>query len=104
MPEFLNDFWAEVGAVWGMAFLGVNAGRVLTAFLILFFAYVLRRLFAHVLAVWLQKLTARTKTTLDDDIAKAIEKPLALAPIALRRACWLCQRPGWRFPIRSFAR
>ena len=83
MPEFLIDFWTEVEAVWGTAFFGINTGRVLTAIFILFFAYVLRRLVAHMLAVWLQKLTERTKTTLDDDLAKAIEKPLALAPIAL---------------------
>jgi len=83
MPEFLVDFWTQVEAVWAMAFFGLSAGRVIAAFLILFFAYMLRRFIARILAVWLQKLTARTKTNIDDEIVKAIEKPLALAPIAL---------------------
>lgn len=83
MPESLAEFWGHVEAVWDMAFFGFSAGRILAAFFILFIAYVLRRLIARVLAVWLRRLTARTKTTFDDALIGAVEKPLALAPIAL---------------------
>ncbi len=83
MPESLVEFWGHVEVVWEMAFFGFSAGRILAAFFILFLAYVLRRVFAHVLAVWLRRLAARTETTFDDALIDAIEKPLALAPVAL---------------------
>lgn len=83
MPDILVEFWSHVDAVWNMAFFDINAGRVIAAFFILFLSYLLRRLIAHGLAVWLKKLTARTETEFDDAIIEAIEKPLALAPIAL---------------------
>lgn len=83
MPDFLVEFWGHVAAVWEMAFFGFSAGSVIAAFLILFLSYVLRRFIAHALAVWMRRLTARTKTRFDDAIIEAIEKPLALAPIAL---------------------
>ncbi len=83
MPDILVEFWTHVQAVWDLAFFGFSAGRVIAAFVILFFSYVLRRLVAHALAVWMRKLAVRTETAFDDAIIDAIEKPLALAPIAL---------------------
>ncbi|HPE30489.1 MAG TPA: mechanosensitive ion channel family protein [Parvularculaceae bacterium] len=82
MPEFLTDFWSHVETVWNMAFFGFSAGRIILAFLILFLSYALRRFIASVFVVWLQKLTARTATKFDDAIVRALEKPMALAPIA----------------------
>ena len=83
MPQILIDFWSQVEAVWNHAFFGLNFGRVLLAIVVLVLAYVLRRLLARVIAGWLGALTARTKTKIDDVVVAAIEKPLALAPIAL---------------------
>ncbi len=83
MPDIFVEFWTHVEAVWDMAFFGFSAGRILAAAFILLMSYVLRRLFAHVTAVWLRGLAARTKTSFDDALIDAIEKPLALAPIAL---------------------
>ncbi len=83
MPDFLVEFWGRVVEVWNLGFFGIEAGLVFLAFLVLFASYLLRRFIAHLISVWLQKLTARTKTDLDDEIVEAIEKPLTLAPIAL---------------------
>lgn len=79
----LADFWREVDAVWNMAFFGFSAGRVLAALFVFFLAYALRRFIAHGLAGWLRRLAARTATSLDDALIDAMEKPLALAPIAV---------------------
>lgn len=83
MPDILVEFWGQVELVWQSAFFGVSVGPALAALLILLISYALRRLIAHVLAVWMRAFAARTKTAFDDAIIEAIEKPLALAPIAL---------------------
>ena len=83
MPENLQEFSRLVVNVWESAFFGLDTGAVIAAIAILLAAYVLRQLIAHVVAVWLKRLTARTDTTLDDALVTAVEKPLALAPIAL---------------------
>ena len=74
--EMIEGFWQQVAAVWSTGIAGVSLGEVLSAVVVLFLFLVARRLFSRFIIRALTALTARTRTTIDDQILKAIEEPL----------------------------
>lgn len=78
----LNEFWAQVEEVFTTGFLGQPIGRGVLALSILVIAFLLRGVVAHLIAATLGKLAGRTETDFDDEVVRALKKPLALFPIA----------------------
>ena len=81
--EQLREFWDLVVEVWQMSVLGVQIDRLVTAAGIFLVFMLLRRLLAHFVVGALKRVVKRTKTSIDDIMLDAIEKPLTFVPIAL---------------------
>ena len=81
--EQLREFWDLVVEVWQMSVLGVQVDRLVTAAGIFVVFMLLRRLLAHFVVGALKRIVKRTKTSIDDIMLDAIEKPLTFVPIAL---------------------
>ena len=74
--ETLEGFWGQVVAVWSTGMFGVSLGEVLLAVVVFFLFLFARRLFSRFIIRTVKTVTARTKTTIDDEILSAIEEPL----------------------------
>ena len=74
--ETLEGFWRQVVAVWSTGMFGVSLGEVLLAVVVFFLFLFARRLFSRFIIRTVKTVTARTKTTIDDEILSAIEEPL----------------------------
>ena len=64
-------------------FLGVPLGNLIGAFLVLCFFFFLRKIFAHMIMVRLQKLTKKTETYYDDRIISALKNPVSFSFILI---------------------
>ena len=78
-----QDFGKEFALVWEAGVFGVSVGDVVTALLVVLAFLGIRRLFYRFVVTALKKLTKKTKTTVDDMILEAIEKPFELAFITI---------------------
>ena len=78
-----QEFGKEFASVWEAGVLGVSVGEVVTALLVVIAFLGIRRLFYRFVVTTLKTLTKRTKTTVDDMILEAIEKPFELAFITI---------------------
>ncbi|MDP2644691.1 MAG: mechanosensitive ion channel family protein [Desulfobacterales bacterium] len=72
-----------VTEVWQQGLFGVDIGRIIIAAFIFIFFLLIRRLFTGLVINRLGTITKKTKTHLDDDILKILEKPLAFIPVVL---------------------
>ncbi len=79
----LSDFWSVVLDVWTTGVVGVDFGRILIALGIVLFFMVIRGLFTRFVLGALQRLTAKTETTIDDKIFDALRGPIRLIPVIL---------------------
>ena len=77
--QTFEGFWREVLAVWRAGVLGVSVGEILTALAVFFLFLFARRLFSRSIIAFLQVLTRRTRSTLDDQIIAALSEPLRFA-------------------------
>jgi MscS family membrane protein len=76
----LQDFWALVIEVWNTGILGIDLGRILTAFGIVLLCLALRRLFVRMVSRWMRAMAKRSKTQFDDKIVEVLEQPIGLIP------------------------
>ena len=59
--------------------LGVPAGNIIAAFLVLCFFLFLRKIFTRIVTSWLQKLAKKTETYYDDRVISALKNPVSFA-------------------------
>ena len=79
----IRDYFDLVKSVWNTEVLGSDVGTWITAlFIILFFVFI-RGIFTAKVLKTLSNLASKTKTSLDDHIFDALEKPLSLVPISI---------------------
>ena len=76
MQQLMENFITLIQEVWAAGSFGIGMGNMLLALAIFLFFAVLRGLFARFVLGWLGRLTARTKTEIDDMLREAIERPL----------------------------
>lgn len=81
--EQLQKFNTLFSDVWNTQALGSDVGTWIIVVLIFLFFVMLRGVFTRFLFSKLGKLTARTKTDIDDRIFKAVEKPVSLLPVVV---------------------
>ncbi len=79
----LSEFWKVIGDVSDAGVLGVSLGNVLAALGIFILFLVIRRLFFRFVVSTVMMLTKKTKTTLDDMLLVALEKPLEFAFVVM---------------------
>jgi len=81
--ETIRQFWQVVVEVWEKGLLGVDIGRILVALLILLLSYVLRQVIGALAVNRLLALAKRTRFRFDDEIIRALRKPITLIPVIL---------------------
>ena len=59
--------------------LGVPAGNIVAAFIVLCFFLFLRKIFTRIITSWLQKLAKKTETYYDDRVISALKNPVSFA-------------------------
>ena len=79
----LKQFWLLVIDVWENGLLGIDIGRFVIAILIFFAFILLRGLFAKFVLGRLKALTKATKTAIDDNVLKALERPVKFILVIL---------------------
>lgn len=81
--DTLEKLYDATLSVWDTPVLGSQTGSLIIALGIVFFFLLIRGLFTKVILFKLSKLTANTKTTIDDQLFKALEKPISLIPVVI---------------------
>ena len=79
----LQDFWELVKEVWQQGFLGIDIGQIIIAVGILAVSFLIRGLFSRFVMGTLHRMASRTKTTVDEKILQAIDKPVRFIPIIM---------------------
>ncbi len=80
-PAWASDATDYIGRIWNEGAYGLTFGQIITVFLILGFAIIVRGLFARTLVVWITKWAAGSSTKIDDALVKAISTPLKIIPV-----------------------
>ena len=81
--EIFKGFWQQVETVWETGVFGVNLGEIVVAVSIFLGFLFARRLFFRTVTATLRTLTRRTKTTIDDLLLEAIERPIEFAFVVI---------------------
>ncbi|MBN2366353.1 MAG: mechanosensitive ion channel family protein [Calditrichaeota bacterium] len=81
--EQLKEFYILVKDVWITGFLGINIGRIIITILILIAAFLVRGLFTRFVIGSIGRFVSRTRTTIDDKVLKALDKPIRFIPVIL---------------------
>ncbi len=79
----LEDFWLIVVDVWERGFLGVDIGRILIAFTILFGFLILRRLFTRIVIGRIRRWVERSSARIDNRAVSAAENPVRFIPVVM---------------------
>jgi len=69
------EFWKQLQSLLSYSLLDVSVGRIAVALLSFLLLFFLRHVFTKIVINILKRITARTKTSLDDRILQAIEPP-----------------------------
>ncbi|OZB13450.1 MAG: mechanosensitive ion channel protein MscS [Hyphomonas sp. 34-62-18] len=80
-PTWASDATDYIGRIWNEGAYGLTFGQIITVFLIMGFAIIVRGLFARTLVVWITKWAAGSATKIDDALVKAISTPLKIIPV-----------------------
>jgi MscS family membrane protein len=81
--EKLQKFFELVKEVWQQGLLGINIGQIIIAVGILAISFLIRGLFSRFVMGSLHRLAKRTKTSVDEKILQAIDKPVRFIPVVL---------------------
>lgn len=81
--ETLNTYWALVLEIWTNGVYGVDIGHILAGVLVFALLILLRGVFTRVVIGRLQKLAAKTTTTIDDEVLEAMHGPISFIPVTL---------------------
>ncbi len=81
--EKIEKFSKIIIDVWNTKALGSDVGTWISVIVIFVVFLALRGVFARFLLKKISVLTAKTKTTIDDEIFKTLEKPLSFLPIVI---------------------
>ena len=77
----MDEFLQMIVDVFSATFFGITAWNAIGGALVILLFVVLRGVFARRVIAYLSKLTARTKTDVDDKILNALSSPLKFIPI-----------------------
>ena len=79
MQNFIDLFLS----VWNQGLLGVSISQIIISLVILLIAFILRGVVSNIVIKWLEVLTAKTDSQVDDIILDSLKKPLGFIPITI---------------------
>ena len=79
MQNFIDLFLS----VWNQGLLGVSISQIIISLVILLIAFILRGVVSNIVIKWLEVLTAKTSSQVDDIILDSLKKPLGFIPITI---------------------
>ncbi|MGD2133449.1 MAG: mechanosensitive ion channel family protein [Maricaulaceae bacterium] len=78
-----REFWGALGDVWERGVLGSSIGDLALALLAIAVGFLFRGLIVAVVLGFFARLAKRTRMTFDDNLVKALDPPLRIAPVIL---------------------
>jgi len=79
----MDNFLAILNEVWINGLLGVSMTKIIAAIVILLLSFLLRGFVVTVVVSSIEKLAKSTESSLDDEILKAVKKPLSYVPVTI---------------------
>ena len=79
----MDNFLSILSEVWMNGLLGISMTKILISFAILLLSFLLRGFVVTVVISSIERLAKSTESTLDDEILKAVKKPLGYIPITI---------------------
>ena len=79
----MNEFFNIFKDVWQEGLLGIGVTEMLVSIGIMLTAIMTRTFFVNRIIKWLNKLTERTESSVDDILLDSLEKPLSYVPIVI---------------------
>lgn len=76
-----QDLWALVSEVWETSAFGIDVGRLLSALGIVLLFLLLRGVFTKTIIAYAHHLTAKSETTVDDQMLDAMKAPISFIPV-----------------------
>ena len=69
--------------VWNQGLLGISISQIIISLIILIIAFIMRGIVSNIVINWLERLTARTESKLDDIVLDSLRKPIGYIPITI---------------------
>ena len=79
----MDNFLAILNEVWVNGLLGVSMTKIIASIAVLLLSFLLRGFVVTVVVSSIEKLAKSTESSLDDEILKAVKKPLSYVPITI---------------------
>ena len=79
----MDNFLAILNEVWVNGLLGVSMTKIIASFAVLLLSFLLRGFVVTVVVSSIEKLAKSTESSLDDEILKAVKKPLSYVPVTI---------------------
>ncbi len=83
IPNQLGSLWEELLNVWNNGFMGIDIGSIIVALLIFGAFLILRGVLSKYILHTLNRWTAKSNSSIDDRIIKALAPPIRFIPIIL---------------------
>ena len=79
----MDNFLAILNEVWINGLLGVSMTKIIASIAVLLLSFLLRGFVVTVVVSSIEKLAKSTESSLDDEILKAVKKPLSYVPVTI---------------------
>ena len=79
----MDNFLAILNEVWVNGLLGVSMTKIIFSIAVLLLSFLLRGFVVTVVVSSIEKLAKSTESSLDDEILKAVKKPLSYVPVTI---------------------
>ena len=79
----MDNFLAILNEVWVNGLLGVSMTKIIFSIAVLLLSFLLRGFVVTVVVSSIEKLAKSTESSMDDEILKAVKKPLSYVPITI---------------------
>ena len=79
----MDNFLTILNEVWINGLLGVSMTKIIVSIAVLLLSFLLRGFVVNVVISSIEKLAKSTESKLDDEILKAVKKPLSYVPVTI---------------------
>ena len=79
----MDNFLAILNEVWINGLLGVSMTKIIFSIAVLLLSFLLRGFVVTVVVSSFERLAKSTESSLDDEILKAVKKPLSYVPVTI---------------------
>lgn len=82
-PQWARDAASYIATIWNEGDYGLTYGEIITSVIIVLIAIAVRGLFARLIVASIMRISAGTKTRLDDALVNSISTPLKIVPVII---------------------